>query len=188
MSKSIRFEVEDDQFEWLSDHKERHGYTWKGLMLEGTKQLDAAPPAEEPPTVETAAGWSVGTVLQHVTESVETMTPRSSPRWSTDGGNGWDLSDALGYDNHITDVAPETRREAALFEKGRWTQLTTIRDELVDMKDFAGGGRCHQCGEYAQLLHPEYKGPSDPEKWYKARIMDFEYYCNDCHPANLEND
>ena len=41
MSKEIRFEVEDkDQFERLRDLKDRRGYTWKGLMLEGAKALD----------------------------------------------------------------------------------------------------------------------------------------------------
>ena len=40
MSKSIRFEVEDEQYEWLSELKDERGYTWKGLMLEGAKALD----------------------------------------------------------------------------------------------------------------------------------------------------
>lgn len=40
MSKSIRFEVEDEQYEWLRDLKDERGYTWKGLMLEGAKALD----------------------------------------------------------------------------------------------------------------------------------------------------
>lgn len=39
MSKSIRFEVEDEQYEWLSELKDDRGYTWKGLMLEGAKAL-----------------------------------------------------------------------------------------------------------------------------------------------------
>ena len=40
MSKSIRIEVEDDQHERLSEIKDRRGYTWKGLLLEGAKELD----------------------------------------------------------------------------------------------------------------------------------------------------
>jgi hypothetical protein len=39
--KSIRFEVEDEQYERLSALKESRGYTWKGLMLEGAKRLDS---------------------------------------------------------------------------------------------------------------------------------------------------
>ncbi len=40
MVKSIRVEVEDDQHERLSKIKDRRGYTWKGLLLEGAKALD----------------------------------------------------------------------------------------------------------------------------------------------------
>lgn len=40
MSKEIRFEVADDQFERLKSVKDRRGYTWKGLMLEGVDALD----------------------------------------------------------------------------------------------------------------------------------------------------
>jgi hypothetical protein len=40
MVKSIRVEVEDDQHERLSEIKDRRGYTWKGLLLEGAKALD----------------------------------------------------------------------------------------------------------------------------------------------------
>ncbi|MFB6232934.1 MAG: hypothetical protein ABEH61_01620 [Haloarculaceae archaeon] len=40
MSKEIRFEVADDQFERLKTVKDRRGYTWKGLMLEGVDALD----------------------------------------------------------------------------------------------------------------------------------------------------
>lgn len=40
MSKEIRFEVVDDQFERLKAVKQRRGYTWKGLMLEGVDALD----------------------------------------------------------------------------------------------------------------------------------------------------
>ncbi|WP_436930638.1 hypothetical protein [Halosimplex halobium] len=40
MSKEIRFEVADDQFERLKAVKDRRGYTWKGLMLEGVDALD----------------------------------------------------------------------------------------------------------------------------------------------------
>ena len=40
MSKSVRFEVEDEQHEWLTELKDERGYTWKGLMLEEAKELD----------------------------------------------------------------------------------------------------------------------------------------------------
>jgi len=40
MGKEIRFIVEEDQFERLKSVKERRGYTWKGLMLEGVDALD----------------------------------------------------------------------------------------------------------------------------------------------------
>jgi hypothetical protein len=40
MGKEIRFIVEEDQFERLKAVKERRGYTWKGLMLEGVSALD----------------------------------------------------------------------------------------------------------------------------------------------------
>ena len=40
MSKEIRLEVADNQFERLKPVKDRHGYTWKGLMLESVDALD----------------------------------------------------------------------------------------------------------------------------------------------------
>jgi hypothetical protein len=40
MGKYIRIEVEDDQHERLSEIKDRRGYTWKGLLLEGAKALE----------------------------------------------------------------------------------------------------------------------------------------------------
>ncbi|WP_312854314.1 hypothetical protein [Natronococcus sp. JC468] len=40
MSKSIRFEVDDEQYERLKEIKDKRGYTWKGLMLEGAEALD----------------------------------------------------------------------------------------------------------------------------------------------------
>jgi hypothetical protein len=40
VSKEIRFEVADNQFERLKSVKDRHGYTWKGLMLESVDALD----------------------------------------------------------------------------------------------------------------------------------------------------
>lgn len=47
MSKSIRFEVEDEQYEWLRDLKDHRGYTWKGLVLEGAKALDSGQPSND---------------------------------------------------------------------------------------------------------------------------------------------
>jgi hypothetical protein len=40
VSKEIRFEVADDQFERLKAVENRRGYTWKGLILEGADALD----------------------------------------------------------------------------------------------------------------------------------------------------
>ena len=41
MGTEIRFEIDDrEQFEALRDLKDRRGYTWKGLMLEGAKALN----------------------------------------------------------------------------------------------------------------------------------------------------
>ena len=40
MGKEIRFMGEEDRFERLKAVKERRGYTWKGLMLEGVAVLD----------------------------------------------------------------------------------------------------------------------------------------------------
>jgi len=40
-SKSIGFEVSDEQYTRLSKLKNERGYTWKGLMLEGAKQLES---------------------------------------------------------------------------------------------------------------------------------------------------
>lgn len=46
MSKSIRFEVSDEQYDWLSAIKNERGYTWKGLMLEGASRLDSGEPGK----------------------------------------------------------------------------------------------------------------------------------------------
>ena len=40
MTKSIYIEVDEDQYEKRSGFKERRGYTWKGLLLEGYRALD----------------------------------------------------------------------------------------------------------------------------------------------------
>ena len=40
MAKSIHIEVSEEQFEELSEFKDRRGYTWKGLLLEGHRALD----------------------------------------------------------------------------------------------------------------------------------------------------
>lgn len=40
MSKEIRHELDEDQYERLSDLKDRRGYTWKGLLLEGAEALE----------------------------------------------------------------------------------------------------------------------------------------------------
>jgi hypothetical protein len=36
----IRFTIDDDQYEQLKAIKERHGLTWKGMMLHAAKRLD----------------------------------------------------------------------------------------------------------------------------------------------------
>lgn len=41
MSKALRIELEDDQHERLSELKDRRGYTWKGLLLEGADCLES---------------------------------------------------------------------------------------------------------------------------------------------------
>ena len=40
MPKNIHIEVDEGQYEELSEFKERRGYTWKGLLLEGYRALD----------------------------------------------------------------------------------------------------------------------------------------------------
>ena len=40
MPKSIHIKVDEDHYEELSEFKERRGYTWKGLLLEGYRALD----------------------------------------------------------------------------------------------------------------------------------------------------
>lgn len=39
--KEIRFEIEDEQYERLRELKQRHGLTWKGMLLQGAKRLDS---------------------------------------------------------------------------------------------------------------------------------------------------
>lgn len=38
---TVRIELDPDQREWLDDIKDRRGYTWKGLLLEGAEALDS---------------------------------------------------------------------------------------------------------------------------------------------------
>jgi hypothetical protein len=40
MPKSIHIRIDEDQYDELSDFKDRRGYTWKGLLLEGYRALD----------------------------------------------------------------------------------------------------------------------------------------------------
>jgi hypothetical protein len=40
MPKSIHIKVNEEQYEELSEFKERRGYTWKGLLLEGYRALN----------------------------------------------------------------------------------------------------------------------------------------------------
>lgn len=42
MGKEVRFTVSEEQHEWLTELKDERGYTWKGLMLEGAKELDSS--------------------------------------------------------------------------------------------------------------------------------------------------
>jgi hypothetical protein len=41
MSKEVRFELTEEQHERLVELKDRRGYTWKGLMLEGAERLES---------------------------------------------------------------------------------------------------------------------------------------------------
>lgn len=41
MSRDVRLTLDDHQFQRLNSMKDRYGYTWKGLMLEGVKRIDA---------------------------------------------------------------------------------------------------------------------------------------------------
>ena len=41
MGKTVQFDLTDEQHERLTALKDERGYTWKGLMLEGAKQLDS---------------------------------------------------------------------------------------------------------------------------------------------------
>jgi cytochrome c1 len=40
-SRSIRFTVEAGQYERMREAKDKHGFTWKGLMLKGMEHLEA---------------------------------------------------------------------------------------------------------------------------------------------------
>lgn len=40
MTKDVRLQVSEEQHEWLTELKDKRGYTWKGLLLEGAKCLD----------------------------------------------------------------------------------------------------------------------------------------------------
>jgi hypothetical protein len=39
MPKSIHIKIDEEQYEELSEFKERRGYTWKGLLLEGYRAI-----------------------------------------------------------------------------------------------------------------------------------------------------
>jgi hypothetical protein len=44
----VKVEFEDEeQYERLSDLKDAHGLTWKGLLLKGAKGLDSGGPLNE---------------------------------------------------------------------------------------------------------------------------------------------
>ena len=40
MPKNVRIQVSEEQHEWLTELKEKRGYTWKGLLLEGAECLN----------------------------------------------------------------------------------------------------------------------------------------------------
>ncbi|MGB9964123.1 hypothetical protein [Halobacterium hubeiense] len=46
MGIEIRFEVDEEQYERLKAIKDKRGYTWKGLMLEGFEALNTDETAE----------------------------------------------------------------------------------------------------------------------------------------------
>ena len=47
MTKAIRFEVSDEQHEWLTEFKNERGYNLKGLMMEGANCSDSSRPPNE---------------------------------------------------------------------------------------------------------------------------------------------
>jgi hypothetical protein len=40
MGKNVHIELDKDQFERLNEEKDRHGLTWKGMLLHGWEGAD----------------------------------------------------------------------------------------------------------------------------------------------------
>lgn len=46
MSREVRMELNEDQYEMLSEIKERRGYTWKGMLLQAGETVQERPQPE----------------------------------------------------------------------------------------------------------------------------------------------
>lgn len=44
--KNINIEVDKEQYESLKETKERHGLTWRGMLLHAQRELDPDPASE----------------------------------------------------------------------------------------------------------------------------------------------
>lgn len=44
--KNINIEVDEGQYESLKDTKNRHGLTWRGMLLHAQRELDSDPATE----------------------------------------------------------------------------------------------------------------------------------------------
>jgi len=41
MSKEVRIELSDEEFEHLKEVKEREGVTWRGVLRRGTREIES---------------------------------------------------------------------------------------------------------------------------------------------------
>ena len=44
--KNINIEVDEDQYESLKETKQRHGLTWRGMLLHAQRELESGPTSE----------------------------------------------------------------------------------------------------------------------------------------------
>lgn len=40
MGRSLHIEVDDEQYEWLSDVKAKRGLTWRGMLIHAAENLE----------------------------------------------------------------------------------------------------------------------------------------------------
>jgi hypothetical protein len=40
MGKTLHIKVDDDQFEWLSEVKDKRGLTWRGMLIHAAEDLE----------------------------------------------------------------------------------------------------------------------------------------------------